>query len=219
MPNPHPEKSSVNPVGANSGKLQSSSFAIPRSIVDDTIQRLTLRLARFLAKIAWITPNQITCLSAVLGGGVAGSLIYTEHFRLAAFFVLLSGILDGLDGDLARERQMSSAEGALLDSVLDRYVDFFLLGAMILVAPQEHLWPGLLALLGTTAVPYIRARSEAEGKSTIASVGSRSIRIILLILSLLLHQILWGLIAIALISNIAAIHRMLYGLFVDNVRG
>jgi archaetidylinositol phosphate synthase len=189
------------------------SVAIPHSVIDHSVQFFTLKLARLLIPIQWITPNRITCMSAILGGGLAGYLIYEQKFLIAACCVILSGVFDGLDGDLARERGMSSAEGALLDSVLDRYVDFFLISALILVDPQHHLWPGLLALLGTTTVPYIRARSEAEGKGTVASVGSRSIRIILIILGLLFRQIDWVLIAIALLSNVAAIHRLLYGLF------
>lgn len=211
MPVPNSEQSRMPTPASNSP--QAPSFAVPKSIVDDTIQLLTLRLARGLAKISWITPNLITCVSALLGGAVASGLIYIGQFRTAAGFVILSGIFDGLDGDLARERNISSAEGAILDSVLDRYVDFLLISAMILVAPQDNLWPGLLALLGTTTVPYIRARSEAEGKSTIASVGSRSIRVIVLIVSLIVHQLFWGLVAIAFVANVAAIHRLIYGVF------
>jgi hypothetical protein len=67
----------------------------------------------------------------------------------------------------------------------------------------------LLALLGSTLVPYIRARSEAAGKSTVASIGSRATRTILIILGLLTKQILPLLIVLAVISNLAAIHRFI----------
>ena len=196
------------PTTGNAARL----LTVPQSVVDDMIQRITIRIARGLARFSWITPNRITTLSAILGGGIAGGLIYFGWFKWAAVVVILSGIFDGLDGDLARTRNMVTSEGALLDSVLDRYVDFLLVGAMILVSPESHLWPGLFALLGSTTVPYIRARSEAQGKSTVASVGSRSIRMILIIVSLLLNQLFLGLVAIALVSNIAAIHRLIHGL-------
>jgi archaetidylinositol phosphate synthase len=190
----------------------SETIVVPKSFLDRAIHSITEKLASILVNITWITPNRISWLSGGLGGLVAGWYIVRENYLLAVFFIILSGILDCLDGDLARARNMASGEGDILDSVIDRYVDFFLIAALILVSPNDYLIAGLLALLGTTLVPYVRARSEAEGKSTVASIGSRSTRTILIIIGLLTQQLLPLLILLAAITNIASIHRLIFAL-------
>ena len=188
------------------------SVVVPKSFVDKTLQFFTVRLARSLAHITWITPNRISWLSGGLGGPLAGWFIVQENYLLSVLLIIVSGLLDCLDGDLARERGIASSEGDILDSVLDRYVDFFIISALILGSPNDYLIPGLLALLGTTMVPYIRAKSEAQGKSTVVSIGSRATRTILIIVGLLTGQIFALLIVLAAISNIAAIHRFIFAL-------
>lgn len=202
MPNipPQPELGAVG---------TEDSVPVPHSWVDHIIQFFTIKLARALVRFTWITPNRITCLSAGLGGPLAGGMILRGNYLVAAGLITVSGLLDSLDGDLARQRNLCSREGAILDSVLDRYVDFCLIAALILVSPQPHLIPGLLALLGTTVVPYIRARSEAEGKKTVASIGSRAFRTIVIIVGLVTGQLYGVLVAVAAIANIAALHRLI----------
>jgi archaetidylinositol phosphate synthase len=190
----------------------SETIVVPKSFLDRAIHAITEKLASILVDITWITPNQISWLSGGLGGLVAGWYIVKENYLLAVLFIILSGILDCLDGDLARARNIASGEGDILDSVIDRYVDFILIAALILVSPDDYLIAGLLALLGTTLVPYVRARSEAEGKSTVASIGSRSTRTILIIIGLLTQQISPLLILLAAITNIASIHRLIFAL-------
>lgn len=189
-----------------------SSIVKPRSFLEKNIKKVTVLIASFLSQWSWITPNKITLLSAVIGGPLAGGLMLQGQEAIAVVFIIFSGILDDIDGDLARERGMASREGAILDSVLDRYVDFSLISALILVSPSHHLIPGLLALMGASLVPYIRARSEAEGKSTISSIGDRTTRTIILIVGLLTGQIFAMLIVLATISNIAALHRLVFAL-------
>lgn len=191
---------------------EETTITVPLSFLDRIVQFFTIKLARSLARFTWITPNRVTWVSAGIGGPLTGWLIIQEQFWLATALVVVSGLMDGLDGDIARERNLTSIEGGILDSVLDRYVDFFLITALILVNPTEHLLVGLVALLGTTMVPYIRARSEVAGKSSIASIGSRATRIVLIILGLLTQQLFILLIALAIISNIAAVHRFWFAL-------
>lgn len=188
------------------------SIVAPKSFLDKILHGITEKIARALVNINWITPNQISWLSGGLGGLGAGFFITQGNYLIAIFFIVFSGLLDCLDGDLARARNIASSEGDILDSVLDRYVDFFLLSALILVSPNEYLIPGLLAILGTTLVPYIRARSEAEGKSTVASIGDRATRTVLIVIGLATQQILPLLIILAVITNIAALHRLIFAL-------
>ncbi|UJB70690.1 CDP-alcohol phosphatidyltransferase family protein [Acaryochloris sp. 'Moss Beach'] len=206
MPNPS------TPVQDSAESQDKTTITVPLSPLDRMVQFFTIKLARSLARFTWITPNRVTWVSAGIGGPLTGWLIIQEQLWLATALVVVSGLMDGLDGDIARERNLTSIEGGILDSVLDRYIDFFLIAALILVNPTEHLLVGLFALLGTTMVPYIRARSEVAGKSSIASIGSRATRIVLIILGLLTQQLFILLIALAVISNIAAVHRFWFSL-------
>ncbi len=185
----------------------------PRSLIEKAIKFYTVKIAQFLAKYQWITPNRISVFSALLGGPLAGWLILEQNYSIALGAIFISGIFDDLDGDLARERGIASSEGAILDSVLDRYVDFFIIGGLILVSPSQHLIPGLLAMFGGMMVPYIRARSEAEGKNVVAAaIGNRTARIIMIIIGLLTQQTLPLLIVLAVTSNIAALQRIIFAL-------
>lgn len=189
-----------------------NSIVVPKSFLDKILHGITEKIALLLVDVTWITPNQISWLSGGLGGLAAGYFITQKNYLIAILFIVLSGLLDCLDGDLARARNMASSEGDILDSVLDRYVDFFLISALILVSPNDYLIVGLLAILGTILVPYIRARSEAEGKSTVASIGDRATRTVLIIIGLATQQVLLLLIVLAIITNIAALHRLFFAL-------
>ena len=178
----------------------------PKFWVDEWLHSITRAIAQRLAGIAWLTPNLISITSAGIGGLLAGYCIYIHQYYWACGFIALSGILDSLDGDLARAKNMTSIEGAILDSGLDRYVDFCLVGAIVLTTP-EGLIPGLLAIFGSVMVPFVRARAEASGKSTVASIGNRSVRVIAILLGLLTNQVLPLLIFLAAVTNIAALHR------------
>lgn len=195
---------------------QTNKINTPVSIIDRLVQFFTVKFASYLNEIQWITPNRITWLGAIIGGPLTAYLIVQGYYIVAVCLVIISGLLDGLDGDLARARGTTTIEGGILDSVLDRYVDFFIISAVILINPEGFLIPGLIALLGSTLVPYIRARSEAAGKSTVSSIGSRATRTVLIILGILTQQFYILLITLAIISNIAAIHRFIYAIRPDN---
>lgn len=62
--------------------------------------------------------NFITFLNLVFG---STSIIYTmnKDYKLAAIFILLAVVMDGLDGRVARRLQTSSDMGKELDSICD----------------------------------------------------------------------------------------------------
>src|SRR5207253_3186599 len=72
---------------------------------------------------ARITPNQLTLAGLVLAI-IAGVLAAIGSLSLAALILLLSGFLDALDGELARQSDSQTPFGAFLDSISDHYGDF-----------------------------------------------------------------------------------------------
>lgn len=106
-------------------------------------------------------PDAITKLSLAIALGAAVA-VAAGRFALGGWLFLGSGLLDFLDGRVARATQNASRRGAALDSVLDRYVEAaFLTGLCWYYRTDWVLAAGLFALSGSLLVPYVRARGEA----------------------------------------------------------
>ena len=157
---------------------------------------LTRPAVRLLTKLP-ITPNAITW-SGLLVTVAAAVLITTGHLFAAGFVVLFSGFLDILDGALARYTNRVTRFGAFLDSTFDRLADAaLLLGILVLFAREEPVTLVLvagLALVGSLLVSYVRARAEAIGLECRVGLFTRTERVIVLALGLLLSQINYALI-------------------------
>lgn len=138
-----------------------------------------------------LPPNAITTLSMLLSTG-AGVALAAGRFALGGWLYIFSGILDVLDGRLARSTGKATASGAALDSILDRYADAaVLVGLSWFYRDSWVLMAALIALVGSSLVPYIRAKAEASGV-TIKDVGmmQRAERIIYLGASVALSPVL-----------------------------
>jgi CDP-L-myo-inositol myo-inositolphosphotransferase len=85
------------------------------------IDRIVVRLGVVFEKLPF-TPNQVTLMSAAVGVG-AGILFMFDQWLAGAISVFASMVLDGLDGEVARRKDMKSKYGAFLDTMLDRVVD------------------------------------------------------------------------------------------------
>lgn len=83
--------------------------------------------------LAQLLPNVLT-LGALCAGLTSIRFAVQGDFDVAAALILLAGVIDGLDGRLARRLRSESAMGAELDSLCD-FVDFGVAPALVL-----HLW-------------------------------------------------------------------------------
>jgi CDP-diacylglycerol--glycerol-3-phosphate 3-phosphatidyltransferase len=111
-----------------------------------------------------INPNQVSWAS--LGFGfLAGTTLAFGHFGFGAIFATISGLLDSLDGMVARLSGIASEAGEVLDAAVDRYVEFFFLSGLVIYyreVPALQILV-LLALLGSFMVSYTTAKAEALG--------------------------------------------------------
>ena len=93
-----------------------------------------------------LIPNILTLL-ALCAGMTAIRLALTDKYQSAAAAIIIAGVLDGLDGRIARLLKSTSPFGAQLDSLSD-FVCFGVAPAMLL-----YLWTmGQLASLGWALV-------------------------------------------------------------------
>ena len=113
-----------------------------------------------------IDPNTLSLLG-LLSVGLGSFFLYKDYNHIATLFIAIGGLLDALDGALARLTNKSSSFGAFLDSTIDRLSDALPIGAMILFFSKaqdiEGVFFGLLALVFGFTVSYTKARSHSLG--------------------------------------------------------
>ena len=113
-----------------------------------------------------ITPNGVTILG-FLGICAASGLALGRLWVAASLVFIVSGLVDSLDGSLARYQGRVTAFGGFLDSTLDRLAEAVILGAIGITFAQDGRHWALAAcfgaLSGSFLVSYARARAEGLG--------------------------------------------------------
>jgi len=186
----------------------------------DLFKNLEKGVGKFFSFLPF-TPNQYTVLSILFG---FGSFYYLTQRRLLAaiIYFLIAGFLDFVDGAVARHKNMTTKMGAYLDTVVDRYVEgFLLLGMLFLQLPRitfpAYIWI-FLVLFGSLLTTYAKAAAkekELTNQELKGGLLSRGERIILLLLALLLgifdtsfNLTVYILILLAVLTNFTALQRI-----------
>nr|MDO8099877.1 CDP-alcohol phosphatidyltransferase family protein [Candidatus Njordarchaeota archaeon] len=171
-----------------------------------------------------LTPNMVTILGALLAT-MTPFLMGSGEYIPFGLIVFLVGILDGVDGAIARIKKETSKWGGFLDSTLDRYGDCMILIAYLInpmMAPlgqaevlsiQFRVWV-CIAIIGSLMVSYTRAKSEAIGvKKGDIGIAARSERLLVISITGALGVIseyitIYGLVVIAILANMTALQRI-----------
>jgi len=157
-------------------------------------------------------PNTMTLLG-LIGNIVGAILIGAGHMTIGGVVVLVMGIVDTLDGTMARLRGMPSDFGAFVDSVTDRYSELVIFGGLMYFYIQKGDWLSVLAVYlaasGSVLVSYVRARAASLGMDTKVGLLSRLERYLVLAPSLVLNIPWVGVWIIGIFANITAIQRII----------
>ena len=187
-----------------SGKLNFENFL--RKAFKSPLEWLASRLLKL-----GISPNHIT-LFGLFGNIGAAVLIAFGYLRLGGLVAALMAPLDAVDGALARLRGNPNRFGAFFDSVIDRYDELILLGALIIYFYNQKNLTGVLltflAIMGSVLVSYTRARAESLGFDAKTGILTRIERAIVLIVGLLFAKPIFSVGIIAILANITAIQRI-----------
>jgi len=198
---------------------------IPQRVKDGFV-RLLGPLARLLIT-GGVPPNTITTVGTlvVVGSGVAFG---TGAIRLGGLLLLISGIFDLLDGQVARQGGTITTFGAFYDSTLDRVgegavfaglIFYFLTGPLPADMKPRALAAGLVALVASLLVSYTRARAESLGVDNKVGIAPRAERILLLgVPALVLGAgpgrpgvvLFWIVAVLAIVSAITVIQRVVH---------
>lgn len=158
-----------------------------------------------------IYPNTMT-LIGVAGNIVAAVLIALGHLTVGGILALIMGLVDTVDGTMARLRGMTSEFGAFVDSVSDRYSELFIFGGLLYNYLQKGDWLSVLAIYlaasGSVLVSYVRARAASVGMDTKIGFLGRFERYLVLAPAIILRIPMVGVWIIAIFANITALQRI-----------
>lgn len=171
-----------------------------------------------------LEPNHWTILSFVVAV-IAAVVLTTEQYFLAALLIIISGGLDLVDGAVARARGTASKWGAYLDTITDRYTEFFyilpllfldLSGIVILGFPLEFQFWVVLYLFGAMMTTYAKASAKEKELGIPEIRGGlieRAERVSLLIVGIIAAgfdtmYLVYMVALLAILANISAIQRI-----------
>lgn len=185
---------------------------------------LQMKIGQLLSFIP-LSPNQWTLISLLLAFIAAYEIITGQLVYGLALFAL-SGIIDMVDGAVARARGETTKFGGFLDGVCDRLVEaLFLISLMFYPLPyvwmDPKIWLAMLIFIGTCMPAYIRAYAAYNGVISVEKARAmgglfeRSERIILLFAGMLagifvsMDYFIYAVIAAIVLSAITVMQRII----------
>jgi CDP-diacylglycerol---glycerol-3-phosphate 3-phosphatidyltransferase len=160
-----------------------------------------------------VNPNILTFTGVLISFWAAWEFGYGNFFR-GGVVIIIAGMFDMLDGEVARFSRSETRFGAFYDSVIDRYSDTIILqGLMVYYAREQMLGYVVLVgvvFMGAVLTSYTRARAESLIPSCKIGFMERPERIVLLIIGGLANRmeaVLW---VLAVLGNWTVINRIYY---------
>ena len=178
------------------------------------LDRLRGSLAETLASIgsgaAKVIPSPTAWTLIGVFFAFAASLCYAYNLQAAGgLMILFSGLFDVIDGAVARATGKTSAQGAFLDSTLDRVAEVLI---FLGILAGNYFSPAvvLLALSFSLLVSYTRAKADSLGVNLAGiGIGERSERLVVLIVTSLLSAVGYGILIVLVLASITFLQRTL----------
>ncbi|MCB0973533.1 MAG: CDP-alcohol phosphatidyltransferase family protein [Actinobacteria bacterium] len=171
-----------------------------------TLEKTLRPIGRTLHK-AHIRPNHVT-VAGVVASAFAAIAIARGQFVLGAALVAANGLLDVLDGAVAKANNAATPRGAFFDSVMDRIADAVVLGGVGWYLSAQDPRLGTLALAAvalTMLISYERARAESLGYDARGGLMERAERTVMLIVMVAfgwLEPMLWIWVVLGAVTTI-----------------
>ena len=168
------------------------------------------------------TPNMVTSFTLLLALA-AGAMVAAGWHIAGGIAIQAVSVIDGVDGELARLKNLATRFGGVFDAVSDRYADAVMVAGMTVFAVrfEDHSRPefvGMLALSASLIVSYSRARIEADLPDVIESgrldsifgLASRDVRSLIAAVGTVVGECYWTLVVLCVISSATIAWRLLY---------
>ena len=176
-------------------------------------RKVSLPIAKHLIP-SWMTPNMVTLISFAIGI-ISVYFITLNLFSFAIFFLVISQILDVVDGDLAKLRKLNTKSGSIIDAFLDRIVDVTLVLGIVSLDPENLALLGIVIASGSVMISYVRWQAKAMGFDCNVGIASRDIRLLILMGGLFISiffpfVLYYALILLATLISITVVQRVVY---------
>lgn len=171
-----------------------------------------------------LTPAAVTLTSFGMHVPIA-YLIATRNNVWAALLLIVFGLLDALDGALARTQGTTSAQGVFLDSTTDRMKEILIYvgAAYAIVTVSGHAYLAAWAIVAcgcSLLTSYINAWGDAVmskykvakhimNKSFRGGLFPFQVRMFVIVIGLLTNQLSWAVIIVAVGAAYTVLMRML----------
>jgi CDP-diacylglycerol--glycerol-3-phosphate 3-phosphatidyltransferase len=158
---------------------------------------------------AGVTPDALTIFGLACSIGTALA-VASGHLLLGVTGIVLAGLGDLLDGNLARSSGRTGPRGSFFDSVADRVSDALVLGGVGWYFARESAYLPLLAFAVAALsmlISYERAKAEALGIDARGGLMERAERFVLLGIGMafdVLVPVLW---VMLVLCSVTALHR------------
>lgn len=156
-----------------------------------------------IIKSTGITPNGITIIGFIITIISSVILIYgaekgvrgdTKYITWFGIVLLIAGIFDMLDGQLARATNKMTKFGALFDSVIDRYSEMVMFfGIAYYLVSFHYFLSGVfafIAMIGSIMVSYVRARAEGLNVECKVGIMQRPERVLTIGITAILYGVI-----------------------------
>ncbi len=192
--------------------------------VRDAVRAVMLVIARGLNSISGgrITPNAITIIGLLAHVYIAW-LIAQQSFIWAAGLLVVFGLFDALDGQLARLQHKASSAGMVLDATTDRMKEVLLYTgasyALIQMGQTSAAVWAVSACGASLLVSYVKAKGETAVKDSTLTPNQVNrlfqdgflrfeLRMTILIIGLLFNYLGASIILIAVLAWYTAFQRL-----------
>lgn len=159
-----------------------------RSKASPALERLSKPFMKF-------NPNSLTIISFILALiaavflGISGRYIPSYYLVLAFILIILSSLLDALDGYVARKKNISSKYGDMLDHTFDRYSDIAMITGFTF-SIFGNLYIGMLALGGVFMTSYLGTQAQALGmKRNYGGILGRADRLVIMLIAIVVELV------------------------------
>lgn len=143
-----------------------------------------------LARRAPLSPDAIT-LIALASNVIAAALLWRRQFILAIILLIFGGLLDALDGIVARVQEKATRYGDFLDHFADRVSDLLLMAGWLL-GNEVRIEITLTVVIGVALNGYIGTQIEATWRERRYDSIGRGEFVLAMVLYPIVSFILYG---------------------------
>jgi len=160
-----------------------------------------------------IDPNLISVFGLLLAV-IGAYFVVNQEWLFALIFFILAPVMDLIDGCVARALNKRSNWGNYFETMIDKFVDFAMLGSLALIYPLAGILALGFSMISSYAKPRVALIIITDNRDWPA-IGEHADKLLIVLVALLLAALGMNIIElllyfIALISAVGSLQRMLY---------